>query len=29
MFGDAFSERLFREFIAAASQARNPVAQKV
>jgi putative glutamine amidotransferase len=29
MFGDAFSERLFQEFIAAASQARNPVAQKV
>jgi len=29
MFDDAFSERLFREFIAAASRARNPVAQKV
>ena len=29
MFGDAFSERLFRDFIAAASQARNVVAEKV
>ncbi|MDQ1408704.1 MAG: putative glutamine amidotransferase [Acidobacteriaceae bacterium] len=29
MFGDAFSERLFQEFIAAASLVRNPVAQKV
>ena len=29
MFGDAFSERLFRDFIAAASQTRSPVAQKV
>jgi putative glutamine amidotransferase len=29
MFGDAFSERLFRDFIAAASQARSPVAQNV
>jgi len=29
MFGDAFSERLFRDFIAAANQARSPVAQKV
>jgi putative glutamine amidotransferase len=29
MFGDAFSERLFRDFIAAASQARSAVEQKV
>jgi putative glutamine amidotransferase len=29
MFGDAFSERLFREFIVAASQARSPVAQNI
>jgi len=29
MFGDAFSERLFRDFIAAASQARSPVAQNI
>lgn len=28
MFGDTFSERLFRDFIAAASQSRNAVAQK-
>jgi putative glutamine amidotransferase len=29
MFGDAFSERLFRDFISAASQVRSPVPQKV
>ena len=29
MFGDAFSESLFRDFIAAAGQSRNAVAQKV
>lgn len=29
MFGDAFSERLFRDFIAAAGQSRNAVDQKV
>jgi putative glutamine amidotransferase len=29
MFGDAFSERLFRDFIVAASQSRSAVAQKV
>jgi putative glutamine amidotransferase len=29
MFGDAFSERLFRDFVAAASQARSPVAQNI
>jgi putative glutamine amidotransferase len=29
MFGDAFSERLFRDFIAAASQSRGAVAQNV
>lgn len=29
MFGDSFSERLFRDFIAAASQSRGAVAQKV
>jgi putative glutamine amidotransferase len=29
MFGDAFSERLFRDFIAAASQSRDEVTQKL
>jgi hypothetical protein len=29
MYGDAFSERLFRDFITAASQARSAVEQKV
>jgi putative glutamine amidotransferase len=29
MFGDAFSESLFRDFVAAAGQSRNAVAQKV
>jgi putative glutamine amidotransferase len=29
MFGDAFSERLFRDFIAAASQSRDAVTQRL